>query len=300
MKKLQGLVNRVAISGAFTFCLGSLITFSLMSPAYAKDTLQQDERLSPGQSLTSNNGCFQLVMQNDGNLVLYGKGGKAFWATGTTGKEVEFAIMQGDGNFVLYAPGGRPTWATNPGNVGSAGFRLIVQDDGNAVVYANDRPIWAVNPGQRNCDGTAVVAFPITGDRDDKVANGRMRTSFTLSADGTLTAVTNTRTGVQLAGFTGGASIILLDGNKQPIWASSVHRYGVDGCMIGTCNRNDNWSDSVPSDILSQVKGYSILQQHEPKWLNLVGEKGEKFLGWLRSDEGKATISTILTVAAML
>jgi hypothetical protein len=37
-----------------------------------------------------------------------------------------------------------------------------------------------------------------------------MRTSFTLSADGRLTAVTNTRTGVQLAGFTGGASIVLL------------------------------------------------------------------------------------------
>ena len=293
MKKLQGLIARVAISGAFTFCFGSLITLSLMSPAYAKDTLQQDERLSPGQSLTSNNGCFQLVMQNDGNLVLYGRGGRAIWATGTTGKEVEFAIMQGDGNFVLYAPGGRPTWATNPGNVGSAGFRLIVQDDGNAVVYANDRPIWAVNPGRRNCDGTAVVAFPITGDRDDKVANGRMRTSFTLSADGRLTAVTNTRTGVQLAGFTGGTSIILLDGNKQPIWTSRVRRYGVDGCMIGTCNRNDNWSDSVPPDILSQVRGYSIFQQHDSQLLKRFEVRTEQFLRWLRSDEGKATMSAI-------
>jgi hypothetical protein len=120
-----------------------------------------------------------------------------------------------------------------------------------------------------------------------------MRTSFTLSADGRLTAVTNTRTGVQLAGFTGGASIVLLDGNKQPIWASSVHRYGVSGCMIATCNRNDNWSDSVPLDILSQVKGYSIFQKQDSQFLELVEKRSGQFLSWLRSDEGKATISAI-------
>lgn len=144
------------------------------------------------------------------------------------------------------------------------------------------------------------VAFPITGERDDAVANGRMRTSFTLNSSGQLTAVTNTRTKVKLAGFTGGSSIILLNVNRQPIWASSVHRYGVDGCLIGICNRNENWSESVPPNILSQVRGYAILQQHNPKWLSLVGQRGEQFLRWLNSDEGKATVSTVVTIAAML
>ncbi len=144
------------------------------------------------------------------------------------------------------------------------------------------------------------INFPITGEKDNSVANGGMRTSFTLNSDGQLTAVTNTRTKVKLAGFTGGVSIILLNADRQPIWASEVHRYGVDGCLVGTCNRNDNWNDSVPPDILRQVRGYSILQQHEPKWLKLAGQKGEQFLRWLNSDEGKATITTIVTIAAML
>ncbi len=151
------------------------------------------------------------------------------------------------------------------------------------------------------------VIFPITGNRKDSVANGRMPTSFTLNSNGQLTAVTNTSTGVQLAGFTGGVSIILLDNNKQPIWASKVHKYGVDGCLngvdgclIGTCNHNDNWSDSVPANILSQVRGYAILQQHTPKWLKLAGQRGEQFLRWLNSDEGKATVSSIVAIASML
>lgn len=144
------------------------------------------------------------------------------------------------------------------------------------------------------------VSFPITGERDNSVANGSMRTSFTLNANGQLVAVTNTRTKVKMAGFTGGVSIILLNANRQPIWASSVHKYGVDGCWIGTCNRNDNWSDSVPPSILQQVRGYAILQEHTPKWLSLVGQRGEQFLRWLNSDEGKATVTTIVSIAAML
>lgn len=148
-----------------------------------------------------------------------------------------------------------------------------------------------------NAMGLNAVTFPITGDREDRVANGRMRTSFTLNADGTLTAVTNTRTGVQLAGFTGAASIIIVDENRQLIWASDVHSYGVDGCVIGKCNRNDNWRENVPPDIMSRVRGYAILQQHNPKWR--VFDKGGQFLRWLRSDEGKATLSTIATIIAM-
>jgi hypothetical protein len=63
--------------------------------------------LSVGQSITSTNGEFALILQNDGNLVLYATGGSvswvALWNTGTAGKQVWRAVMQNDGNFVLYA-----------------------------------------------------------------------------------------------------------------------------------------------------------------------------------------------------
>ncbi|MBK9038300.1 MAG: hypothetical protein IPL83_03905 [Bdellovibrionales bacterium] len=48
---------------------------------------------------------FTLVMQGDGNLVLYqdGQGGGAKWATGTNGKCTRcLAAFQGDGNLVIY------------------------------------------------------------------------------------------------------------------------------------------------------------------------------------------------------
>jgi hypothetical protein len=51
---------------------------------------------------------------------------------------------------------------------------------------------------------------------------------------------------------------------------------------------------------MRQVRGYAILQQHDPKWLSLVGQRGDQFLRWLNSGEGKTTISTIVTIATML
>lgn len=107
------------------------------------DVLRPNQRLisDNNDSLTSNNGRFRFVMQNDGNLVLY-EGNSALWATGTDGQDVEFCIMQGDGNLVLYLQGsGRPVWASNTD--GSPGSFLVMQDDGNVVIYKPNQPIWA-------------------------------------------------------------------------------------------------------------------------------------------------------------
>jgi hypothetical protein len=49
--------------------------------------------------------------------------------------------MQSDGNLVAYAPGGRPVW--NSGTGGNAGARLVMQDDGNPVVYTGGRALWS-------------------------------------------------------------------------------------------------------------------------------------------------------------
>jgi hypothetical protein len=57
------------------------------------------------------NGRWRLIMQNDGNLVLYSPGNSVCWTTGTsTGHH---AVYQQDGNFVLYNASGRALWASN-------------------------------------------------------------------------------------------------------------------------------------------------------------------------------------------
>ena len=65
--------------------------------------------------------ALSLLMQSDGNLVLYEIAGgtqTALWATGTDAPGSRI-VMQGDGNLALYTPGGDCRWAAgtdgNPG-----------------------------------------------------------------------------------------------------------------------------------------------------------------------------------------
>ena len=54
---------------------------------------------------------YKLVMQGDGNLVIYGKN-KAVWSTGTNerGTAPYKLVMQGDGNLVIYDKNGSALW----------------------------------------------------------------------------------------------------------------------------------------------------------------------------------------------
>ncbi len=65
--------------------------------------------LLAGRSIHSADGRFTLLMQADGNLVLYGPGNQALWASGSSGHtDVWDAVMQSDGNLVVYDAHG--TW----------------------------------------------------------------------------------------------------------------------------------------------------------------------------------------------
>lgn len=102
-------------------------------------SLSGGARLGPGERLVSPNGRFVLVMQADGNLVLYGPSG-AQWSS-RTARARTFVVQQTDGNLVAYAPGGGAVWQTRTG--GTTGSRTVLQDDGNLVLYRGDGlPAW--------------------------------------------------------------------------------------------------------------------------------------------------------------
>ncbi len=99
--------------------------------------------LANGQSLTSCDGRFTLVIQGDGNLVLYQAGVGALWANHVYGNG-HTLHMQGDGNLVVYNNIGQAPWHTS--THGQNGSFLAVQDDGNVVVYTPGwQPLWASN-----------------------------------------------------------------------------------------------------------------------------------------------------------
>ncbi len=104
------------------------------------NTTQTTGRLYPGQSIDTADRRFHLMLQGDGNLVLYSPT-HALWATGTDGKSIAFLAMQPDGNLVLYDRSSKPIWFSNTS--GRANLRLVVQQDGNLVLYSPiNQPYW--------------------------------------------------------------------------------------------------------------------------------------------------------------
>ncbi len=117
-------------------------------------TLTGGSILRPGDTVYSAH--TMLVMQPDGNLVLYALNiqniptGKALWATGTNGNPGAWATMQTDGNLVVYKPD--PTFTTpgssanslwNSATAGNPGAVAKIQDDCNFVIYKpSGTPAW--------------------------------------------------------------------------------------------------------------------------------------------------------------
>ncbi len=94
-------------------------------------------------SIQSPNGQYTLVLQTDGNLVVYGPSG-ATWSDDTYGLPSAQALMQSDGNFVVYGPSNQVYWQSQTG--GHPGASIFMQNDGNLVIYdTNGTPLWALS-----------------------------------------------------------------------------------------------------------------------------------------------------------
>lgn len=113
-------------------------------PRPEESELRAGETLVAGQAILSPTGREVLVMQRDGNLVLYDRGnnGIAYWATGTPDGRANHVTMGTDGNLRLMTASGQVIWAANvdPGNNWhggplSPGSYLRLQEDGNLVIY---------------------------------------------------------------------------------------------------------------------------------------------------------------------
>lgn len=106
--------------------------------------------LGPGNVVLSPNGRYALIYQHDGNLVLYDSQARepngswqVHWASHTPFGCPGHVIMQPDGNLVVYGGLGHVGFAT--GTHGKPNAWAAVQDDGNFVIYHGAVPVWATN-----------------------------------------------------------------------------------------------------------------------------------------------------------
>ena len=98
--------------------------------------------LSADGLLRSDDGRYRVVMQGDGNVVVYGPAG-AVWSSGTsgTGSSLRFGT---DGVLQIVAGDGAVTWTAVPAAGGVGPFHLVMQSDGNIVAYdLHDRAVWS-------------------------------------------------------------------------------------------------------------------------------------------------------------
>lgn len=105
-----------------------------------------DQVLFPGQYISTPDRYYRLVLQEDGNIVLYTPT-RAIWASNTFRVPFDRLVIQGDGNIVAYNGDNYPTWSTRTN--GSGGNYLTMQEDGNLVLYSPSQAVWATNTSGR-------------------------------------------------------------------------------------------------------------------------------------------------------
>lgn len=145
---------KVEDNGRFTIYENSIEKWS-SRPLGRTDTIYSGEEIPLGTELISPRGCFKMVLQDDGNLVVYYNkpNGGVLWTTNTQNKGVYKAVIQKDGRFRLWTRTAvvvwETTWANN--NVVDTGARVVIQDDGNVVVYQGNLAMWASGKVGRTC-----------------------------------------------------------------------------------------------------------------------------------------------------
>ena len=93
-----------------------------------------------GQVYYSNDLAYRLIMQGDGNLVLYRQNGTPRWHTSTYGNNGSRCFMQSDGNLVIYHPNGTALWHSH--TYGHPGAVLQISNNGYVRVMKNDVSLW--------------------------------------------------------------------------------------------------------------------------------------------------------------
>ena len=102
---------------------------------------------SPGtgqfNALFDTSGAYELVMQGDGNLVLYQIYlSVPLWSTAQHSGGPFRLAMQTDCNLVIYNNGGTAVWNSGTNGKGSS-CRLVMQSDANLVIYSGATAVWS-------------------------------------------------------------------------------------------------------------------------------------------------------------
>lgn len=99
-----------------------------------------------GEYIESNNKKYKLIMQHDGNLVLYNDANTPLWSSVTPNMGGYYFQLQYDGNLVLYTSANAPLWASNTSKINETEASvLILNDDGSLRLLKGNSLVWFIN-----------------------------------------------------------------------------------------------------------------------------------------------------------
>lgn len=119
----------------------------------SSDRMQAGQWLNTGSQLLSPNRLYRLVLQDDGNCVLYriSGGPQPLWSTGSRGAGCRLSLSS-EGLLQLSDSTGKALWQTGSPH-GAGAYYLQIQDDGNLVLYRRQGPVvipdWASQTSQK-------------------------------------------------------------------------------------------------------------------------------------------------------
>jgi len=127
---------------AFHFDIEPLREYSRQLQAPQTSSLYSPNSLTTNQYIS--NQCYKVTFTSTGNVIATViQTGVEFWSSGTSAVGGRL-VMQDDGNLVIYSSSGSPVWSSHTPNQGSPPYRLDIQGDRNIVLYdATDTPLWA-------------------------------------------------------------------------------------------------------------------------------------------------------------
>jgi hypothetical protein len=238
------------------------------------DRLTEGGTLTINQTLVSNNGDYTLVMQADGNLVLYtGWPGtpSPIWASNTEwlapAMRPTHAVMQNDGNFVLYNNTGVPAFAT--ATDGHPGSYIVIQDDRNLVVYdPNNKPLWATGTNIN----LSTTAIPPVHQVDQVGWNKTMTSDVTLYSNGELIVDTFCQNSNPTGGLRGQVLVVAVDDQNRAICVSQPFQCATCcGVFDLSCasNRRQTFTEQWPDVVGQYTVRLDVHQADQPNFVDL-------------------------------
>lgn len=126
-----------------------------------QNQLQVNEGLTVGDALYTFDYQYNLALQSDGNLVLYGPEAP-LWSANTYGMDAFDAVLQADGNFAVLATNGNLLWASGTTAKPYIGSLLILKDGGFVIYTAENQSIFSAGLLNISSTLTSTLISPTT------------------------------------------------------------------------------------------------------------------------------------------